>query len=69
MDHSKLKYIYKRVHHAGFKIAIEVLNIMQTAGTSVNYTMAANHFFIELSQLPEYLTNNRNISALSIGGN
>ena len=68
LDNSKVRFLYKRVHHPGLKISIEVLKTMQKTGTAVTYTMSVNHLYTEVSKLQEYLNKNRSILDISIGG-
>ena len=69
LDNDKVKFLFKISHHLGLKITIEALKTMHTTGTAVTHTMAVNHLYTEVSQLREYPTNDRNISALFIGSN
>ena len=56
------------MEHTSLKGAIEALRAQQTAGTTITYTMAANHLSTSVSELPEFIAKNRNISALGTGG-
>ena len=67
-DDAKLRFLFKRVQHPGLQQAIEALKAQQTAGTAVTYTMAANHLTTAVSALPEYISKNRNISAVTRTG-
>ena len=44
---------------------IEALQTQMTAGVAVSYTMAANHLSTAVSELPEFLQKNRNISGVA----
>ena len=67
-DDAKLRFLFKRVQHPGLQQAIEALKAQQTAGTAVTYTMAANHLTTAVSALPEYISKNRSISAVTRTG-
>jgi hypothetical protein len=55
LDSAKVRFLYKSVQHPCLEAAIESLKTMQSTGTNVTYTMAANHLATEVSQLPEYI--------------
>ena len=63
-DDAKTRFLFKRVQHSGLRGAIEALRAQITAGVAVSYTMAANHLSTAVSELPEYLHKNRNISGV-----
>ena len=63
-DDAKTRFLFKKVQHSGLRGAIEALRAQQTAGVDVTYTMAANHLSTAVSELPEYLAKNRNISGV-----
>ena len=67
-DAAKVRFLFQKVEHASLKGAIEALRAQQTAGTTITYTMAANHLSTAVSELPEFIAKNRNISALGTGG-
>lgn len=62
-EDAKLRFLFTKVKHQGLKAAIEALKAQRTAGTEVTYTMAANHLSTAVSELPEIVARNRNISA------
>jgi hypothetical protein len=66
-DDAKTRFLFKQVQHAGLRGAIEALKAQQTAGVNVTYTMAANHLSTAVSELPEFISKNRNISAIGTG--
>ena len=64
-DDAKTRFLFKRVQHSGLRGAIEALRAQMTAGVVVSYTMAANHLSTAVSELPEFLHKNRNISGVA----
>ena len=67
-DAAKVRFLFQKVEHASLKGAIEALRAQQTAGATITYTMAANHLSTAVSELPEFIAKNRNVSALGTGG-
>lgn len=63
-DDAKTRFLFKKVQHSGLRGAIEALRAQQTAGVNVTYTMAANHLSTAVSELPEYIAKNRNVSGV-----
>jgi hypothetical protein len=68
-DEAKVHFLFKKVlQHSGLRGSIDALKAQQTAGTEVTCTMAANHLSTALSELPEYISKNRIVSAANTGG-
>jgi len=67
-DDAKTRFLFKRVQHSGLRGAIEALRAQMTAGVGVSYTMAANHLSTAVSELPEHLHKNRNVSGVARQG-
>ena len=67
-DDAKTRFLFKRVQHSGLRGAIEALRAQMTAGVAVSYTMAANYLSTAVSELPEYLHKNRNVSIVARQG-
>ena len=65
-EEAKILFLFKKVQLTGIKSAVEALKAQMTAGTNVTYTMAENYLSTAVSELPEYISKNRNISA--VGG-
>ena len=63
-EEAKIRFLFKKVQHTGLKSAVEALKAQMTAGVNVTYTMAANHLSTAVSELPEYVSKNRNVSAV-----
>ena len=63
-EDQKVRLLFKKVQHKDLDSAIKALKARQIDGTQLTYTMAANHLSAAVSELPEYLVKNRNISGL-----
>ena len=63
-DDAKLRFLFKRVQHKDLSSSIDALRAQQTAGINITYTQAANHISTAVSELPEYISKNRNISGV-----
>ena len=66
-DDAKVRFLFKKIQHSGLRGTIDALKATQTTGADITYTMAANHLSTAVSELPEYIAKNRNISALGTG--
>ena len=66
-DDAKVRFLFKKVQHAGLRSSIDALKATQTIGTDITYTMAANHLSTAVSELPEFIQRNRNVSGLTTG--
>ena len=66
-DDAKVRFLFKKVQHAGLRSSIDALKATQTIGTEITYTMAANHLSTAVSELPEFIQRNRNVSGLATG--
>jgi len=67
-DEAKVRFLFKRVQHDKLRSSIDALKAQITAGINVSYTMAANHLSAAVSELPDYLARNRNISGHNSDG-
>ena len=68
-DEAKVRFLFRKVQHAGLRSYIDALKATHTTGTVISYTMAANHLSTAVSELPEYLAKNaRNVSGVQTGG-
>jgi hypothetical protein len=63
-EDQKVRLLFKKVQHKDLDSAIKALKARQIDGTQLTYTMAANHLSAAVSELPEYLVKNRNISSV-----
>ena len=66
-DDAKTRFLFKQVQNASLRGAIKALKAQQTAGVNVTYTMAANHLSTAVSELPEFISKNRNVAAIGTG--
>ena len=64
-DDAKIRFLFKKVQHPGLQTAIAALRVQMNLGTVVTYTMAANHLSTAVSELPEHIAKNRNVSGVS----
>ena len=53
-----MRFLFWKVQHTGLRSSIYALKAAQTTGTTILYTMAANHLSIATSELPEYIAKN-----------
>ena len=66
---AKVRFLFRKVQHAGLRSSIDALKATQTTGTIISYTMAAKHLSTAVSELLEYLAKNaRNVSGIQTGG-
>ena len=63
-DDAKIRFLFKKIQHPGLQTAIAALCVQMNLGTAVTYTMAANHLSTAVSELPEHIAKNRNISGV-----
>ena len=68
-EDAKLRFLYGSIQHQGLDSAVQALKVQRTAGIDITYTQAANHLSKAVSELPEYIAKNRNISSLKMGNN
>ena len=64
-DGAKVRFLFNNVTHQGLQSSIDALKAQQTTGTNITYTMAANHLATAVSELPEYIAKNRNVSSVT----
>lgn len=68
-EEAKVRFLFKKVQHAGLRSSIDALKATQTTGSEITYTMSANHLSTAVSELPEFLAKqSRMISGLASGG-
>ena len=68
-DEAKIRFLFRKVQHAGICSSIDVLKATQTTGTVISYTIAENHLSNVVSEIPEYLAKSaRNVSGVQTGG-
>jgi hypothetical protein len=61
-EDAKVRFLFKRIQNPDLKGSIEALKARLATGDNVTYTQAANHISTAVSELPEFLSKNRNIS-------
>jgi hypothetical protein len=66
-EEAKIRFLFQAIQHKDLLVAVEALRAQQTAGSILTYTACANHLTTAVSQLPEYIQRNRNISGVRIG--
>ena len=62
----KFLFLFNNIQHSGLHSAIEAMKAKITTEITgaVSYTTVANHISTAVSQLPDYLSKNRNISSI-----
>ena len=65
-EDAKIRFLFKKIQHSALSSAIEAMKSKITTDTpgSVTYTTVANHISTAVSELPDYVAKNRNISGL-----
>ena len=66
-EEAKIRFLFQAIQHKDLIVAVEALRAQQTAGSILTYTACCNHLTTAVSQLPEYIQRNRNISSIKIG--
>ena len=63
-EDAKIRFLFKKIIHTGFSSAIEAMKAKITTEPPgiVTYTTAANHISSDVSELPDYVAKNRNVS-------
>ena len=67
-EDTKFRFLFCKITHVGLSNAIEAMKakIPTESPGMVTYTTVANHLSTEVSELPDFIAKNRNIS--SVGG-
>ena len=66
-DKAKVRFLFKSVQHEKLQVEISALKAQITAGMPITYTIASNHLSTAVSELPEYIAKNCNVSSLNKG--
>lgn len=66
-EDAKIRFLFKRVQHPSLQGAVEALKARLATNDAITYTQAANHLSTAVSELPEFLAKNRNISSIASG--
>ena len=64
LEDQKVRLLFKKVQHKDLDTAKSALQAQQTMGNALTYLTCANHLSARVSELPEYLSKNRNISGV-----
>ena len=51
-DEAKVRFLFRKVQHAGLRSSIDALKAAQIIGTVISYTMAENHLSTAVSEPP-----------------
>ncbi len=64
-EEAKVRFLFRKTEHPGLRSSIEALKALETTGTAITYTTAANHIATVVSELPEVISKNtRNIFSI-----
>ena len=66
-EDAKIRFLFKKINHSGLDGAVDAMKVKITtkpAGT-VTYTTVANHISTAVSELPDYLSRNNKVSAVT----
>ena len=68
-EDAKIRFLFKKVQHSGLSSAIEAMKakITTEAPGTVTYSTVANHLSTAVSELPDYVARNRNVSGMTTG--
>ena len=67
-EKAKIRFLFKSVKSSGLSISVEALKArISTSVAPITYTTCANHLSTAVSELPDYLSKNRNVSQLTSG--
>ena len=64
-EDAKIRFLFKRIENEALKPAIQALKVRQSTGEELTYAQAANHMSTAVSELPEFITKNRNVSGIT----
>jgi len=64
-EDQKVRLLFRKVQHKDLEHAKSALQTQQTMGHALTYLTCANHLSARVSELPEYLSKNRNVSGLN----
>ena len=67
-EDQQVRILFNKIKSKDLESAINALKAQATTGTIITYTMATNHLSAAVSQIPEYLSRQRNISGVRSGG-
>ena len=64
LEDQKVRLLFKKVQHKDLETAKSALQAQQTMGNALTYLTCANHLSARVSELPEYLIKNRDVSGV-----
>ena len=64
LEDQRVRLLFKKVQHKDLETAKSALQAQQTMGNALTYLTCANHLSARVSELPEYLIKNRNVSGV-----
>ena len=66
-EEAKIRFLFKKVQNVDLQKSVEALKAQQTTSPpgTVTYVTAANHLSTAVSELPEYISRNRNVSQVT----
>ena len=65
-EDAKIRFLFKAVQHEKMLNTIEALRAQRTAGSAMTYTACCNHLTTTVTELPEYIQRQRNVSGVNI---
>ena len=67
-EEAKIRFLFKSVQHNDLLATVEALKAQRVGGVELSYVTCANHLSTAVSELPEYVAKNRNVSAIGTRG-
>ena len=67
-EEARIRFLFKSVQHADLQATVEALKAQRVGGMDLSYVTCANHISTAVSELPEYVAKNRNVSAIGTRG-
>ena len=66
-EEAKIRFLFKKVQNNDLQKSVEALKAQQTTSPpgTVTYVTAANHLSTAVSELPEYISRNCNVSQVT----
>ena len=65
-EDAKIRFLFKKIDYQDLSKTVEAMSTKITTGVpgTVTYTTVANHLSTAVSELPDYLARNRNVSVV-----
>ena len=69
-EEAKIRFIFKKINHERLQSTLDAMKtkIATEVAGAVTYTTVANHLATAVSELPDFLNRNRNVSGIQSGG-